>query len=453
MEPNHNHLQQLLTQLDALKEKVDGIRPLTETQQRQLDQKLRLDWNYHSNSIEGNTLSASETRAFILHGITAKGKPFRDYIEMKGHDDALKKLDSIVKKDTKITESLIKELHKIILVDPYTDEAAEINPGHYKTVPNYLYTATGERLDFLPPEEVATEMNKLINWLNNHIEPPKRRRNKYDLHPILIATAFHVRFIQIHPFGDGNGRMARILGNLVLMLCGYTPAIIKLEKRQEYYAMLNLSTLSAPQPLAEMIAEETIRTLQMTLDVSKGIPIDEQDDIHKELSLLEKEIEGIGRNENIVKRTDGAISKILHEIFVPMMFEMDRHWARIRDYFESTKAIIITDSSHKKYEWLPDGAENYITGIKLGELKKIDFTIELNELKIALPKNKSYKYGFAIEFSDYECKLLFNHYGKETITIYYGDEIDRKEYEDLAKSKMKYFIEYLREDIKKIKRA
>src|SRR5690554_6950237 len=124
MEQDTDNLQSLLTQVDLLKALVDGLRPLTETQQRKLDQKLRLDWNYHSNSIEGNTLTASETRAFILHGITAKGKPFRDYLEMKGHDEALKKLESIVQKDTKITESLIKELHKIILAEPYTDEGA-----------------------------------------------------------------------------------------------------------------------------------------------------------------------------------------------------------------------------------------------------------------------------------------------------------------------------------------
>ncbi|MDP2686983.1 MAG: Fic family protein [Aequorivita sp.] len=302
MEEDNRNLQSLTTRADLLKSLVDGVRPLTETQQRKLDQKLRLDWNYHSNSIEGNTLTVSETRAFILHGITAKGKPFRDYIEMKGHDQALKKLESIINKDTKITESLIKELHKIILVEPYTDDAAEINPGAYKKLPNYLYTATGERLDFLAPEEVAAQMNKLINWLNNHIEPPKRKRNKYDLHPILIATAFHVRFIQIHPFGDGNGRMARIMGNLILMLCGYTPAIIKLEQRKEYYAMLNLSTLENPQPLAEMIAAETIRTLQMTLDVSKGLPIDEDDDLDKEISLIlaQNKNKGLTKGPNVV---------------------------------------------------------------------------------------------------------------------------------------------------------
>src|SRR6056297_1264700 len=102
-------LNEIVTKMDQLRDELDSLRPIPEDRMNRLNQKLRLDWNYHSNSIEGNTLTASETRAFLLHGITAKGKPFRDYIEMKGHDKAIKKLEDIVHKDLNITENLIKE--------------------------------------------------------------------------------------------------------------------------------------------------------------------------------------------------------------------------------------------------------------------------------------------------------------------------------------------------------
>ena len=283
-------LKALIKKMDELRDELDTLRPIPEDRLNRLNQKLRLDWNYHSNSIEGNTLTASETRAFLLHGITSNGKPFRDYIEMRGHNEALKKLEDIVHQDLNITEKLIKEFHKIIVVEPYDGEA-EINPGEYKTMPNYLYSPSGERIDFEPPQEVPRLMNELINWLNNHIDPPKRKKKKYDLHPLLIACGFHVRFIQIHPFGDGNGRMARILMNLILMLCAYVPAVIKLEKRKEYYIALNQSTLENMEPLAEFVAEECIQSLEMAVKAAKGQSIEEDDDLDKKLSLLKQEFE------------------------------------------------------------------------------------------------------------------------------------------------------------------
>lgn len=293
-------LEQLIEKIDALKIELDALRPIREDRLNRLTQKMRLDWNFHSNSIEGNTLSASETKAFLLHGITANGKPFRDYLEMRGHNEALKKLESIVHNELQITETLIKEFHKMILVEPYADSQAEINPGKYKTLPNYLYSVTGERIDFAAPEDVAEKMNSLVNWLNNHISPPKRKKRQYDKHPLLIATIFHLEFINIHPFGDGNGRMARILMNLVFMLTGYTPAIIKLEKREGYYANLNLSSAENAVPFATYLAETLIESLTLAIKMAKGERV-ENDDLEKQIELLHQEVNVNGRKSGSPK--------------------------------------------------------------------------------------------------------------------------------------------------------
>ncbi|BDS12162.1 Fic family protein [Aureispira anguillae] len=287
-------LVDIITKMDQLKDQLDNLRPIREDYLHKLNQKLRLDWNYHSNSIEGNTLSMSETRSFILWGVTAKGKPFRDYLEMKGHNEALNQLYHIVHQEIKITESIIKDLHKKILVEPYLDSNAEITPGDWKKIPNYLYSPTGERIDFAPPEDVPKLMSNLINWLNNHIAPPKRKKKKYDLHPLLIAAGFHSQFIKIHPFGDGNGRMSRILTNLILMLCGYVPAIIKLEKRNEYYTAINTSSLDNPENLAIHLGLATIHSLEIAIKAAKGENIEEPDDLDKQLSLLENKINNTG---------------------------------------------------------------------------------------------------------------------------------------------------------------
>ena len=325
-------LNDIIQEMDRLRDELDALRPISEDRLNRLNQKLRLDWNYHSNSIEGNTLTASETRAFLLHGITSKGKPFRDYVEMKGHNEAIKKLEDIVHKDIQITENLIKEIHKIILVEPHDGES-EINPGQYKKQPNYLYSPGGERIDFEPPEEVPRLMNELVNWLNNHIEPPKRRKRKYDLHPLVIATGFHAQFIKIHPFGDGNGRMARILTNLILMLCGYLPAIVRLEKRKAYYNALNASSLDNPEPLAEFIGEECIHSLEIAIKAAKGESIDEPEDIDKKMSLLDQKIKGMGEEETTIEKSKKVTDDLFEHFVLPLVKQTMDKLSRFKEHF------------------------------------------------------------------------------------------------------------------------
>jgi Fic family protein len=437
-------LPKIIIDLDKQKEKLDSLRPLSNEQKLKLEQKLRLDWNYHSNSIEGNTLSANETKAFILHGITAKGKPFRDYIEMRGHNEALKKLESLVEKEVLITEGLIKELHEIILVEPYTDENTEINPGHYKTIPNYLYTENNERLDFLPPEEVSEAMNGLINWLNNHIDIPKRKKKKYNLHPVLVSAAFQVRFIKIHPFGDGNGRLSRILGNLILMQYGYTPAIIRLENRDEYYRMLNLSSLEDPMPLAEMIAEESLKTNLLAIKAAKNESIDEPDDLEKELQLLEQKINATNTTE-VLKKTPELIHKTLEDFFLPILFEYDRQWAKLSDKFVSTYAKISTSpGGATEYLQLPDQREAYWANIDLTQLNEINFTIHLEEFKALLPKQQNFKTGFTVHFLDY--KFIIQHQSSNSLIEHeylYATEFEREKLVATVKDNIRQLVKHL----------
>lgn len=128
-------LAQIIKEIEQLKSELDRFRPIDESKINRLNQKLRLDWNYHSNKIEGNTLTESETKTFLLMGITAKGKPFRDYLEMKGHNDALHKLYKTVNNDLLITERLIKEFHSMILVEPYADELSEVTLENGRNCP------------------------------------------------------------------------------------------------------------------------------------------------------------------------------------------------------------------------------------------------------------------------------------------------------------------------------
>lgn len=171
----------LLTRINDLKTGIDALRPLDPWREKQVLQRFRFDWNYHSNAIEGNTLSYGETRLFLLHGLTAKGKPLKDYLDVRGHNRAINYLLDMVADEVPLTEHIIRGLHKILLVEPYESEAETadgqktkrtVTPGRYKSTPNHLRTRSGEIFYFASPEETPAKMADLMNWLR----PADRRR-------------------------------------------------------------------------------------------------------------------------------------------------------------------------------------------------------------------------------------------------------------------------------------
>ena len=441
-------LPEIILKMDQLRDELDSLRPIPEDRVARLNQKLRLDWNYHSNSIEGNTLSASETKAFLLHGITAKGKPFRDYIEMRGHNEALKKLETIVHHELKITESFIKEFHKIIQVEPYSGEA-EINPGEYKTQANYLITITGERIDFEPPHEVPRLMNELINWLNNHIDPPKRKKKKYDLHPLLIACGFHIRFIQIHPFGDGNGRMARILMNLILMLCGYVPAIIKLEKRKDYYGALNLSSLDYTKPLAEFVGEECIQSLEMAIKAAKGESIEEDEDLDKKLALLKQEIDAEDvENEIKTRLTVTTVKHAMNEWGYNLISQLAITNAKFNEFYESSDHYVSLDLEHAvqtvkfEKEFLKYQLESMLTNMDP------DKNLQNAELRFKCIYG-AYKKGGLNPFGcNYTIEIKFELYNFEVFVGYFESDVQGQKTKSFTKKLLHKPL--LEEEIKEI---
>ena len=212
-----------------LSEILTKLRPLNQEQEAIIMQKFRLDWNYNSNNLEGNSLTFGETKALILFGITAQGKPLKDHMEITGHNEAINWVIDVVKGDYDLTENFIRELHTLLLKESYEVNAITpdgkptkrtIKVGQYKTTPNHVQTKTGEIFRFATPEETPAKMHDLLEWYRAKSSEP-------DVNAIILAAEFHYRFIRIHPFDDGNGRTARILMNFILMKFGYPPVIIK----------------------------------------------------------------------------------------------------------------------------------------------------------------------------------------------------------------------------------
>ena len=278
--------------ITLLKEELDCLRPLRSEVVAQVEQKLRIEANYHSNAIEGNTLTFGETRSLILHGLTAHGKPMRDHLDIEGHDSAVKAIEAAVEDNLELTEVFIRNLHRVLLKEPYESVAETpegihirrtISVGDYKTTPNNVLTSTGEIYYFTPPEQVKPAMSDLIDWY--------RRMEDAGEHPIVIAATFHYRFVRIHPFDDGNGRMARLLMNMILIKHGYTVAMIRREGRDDYLDQLERADRS--EDLAEFInyiASCCEYSLNLHLKAARGESIEDVDDIDKEIALFKQSL-------------------------------------------------------------------------------------------------------------------------------------------------------------------
>ena len=282
----------VLETITKLKKELDGLRPLPQTVLAKVEQKLRLESNYHSNAIEGNSLTLGETRSLILHGLTAHGKPLRDHLDIEGHDSAIKAIAAAVEDDLELNEVFIRNLHRVLLKEPYAAQAETpdgsliertISLGAYKKAPNNVRTSTGETFFFTPPEHVKQAMSDLIDWY--------RAQERAGEHPVIIAATFHYRFARIHPFDDGNGRMARLLMNMILIKHGYTVALMRRENRDEY--LRTLEQVDRTEDLAAFItyvAGCCEYALDLYLRAARGEAIDDVDDIDKEIALFKQSL-------------------------------------------------------------------------------------------------------------------------------------------------------------------
>lgn len=282
-------MTELLNKAKLLKEELDQLRPLVPEVEARIMQQFRLDWNYHSNHIEGNKLTYGETKALILFGITAQGKPLRDHFEITGHNEAIKWVLDIIKEERPLSENFIRELHKLILKEAYETDAITpdgkpgkkmIHVGQYKQSPNHVRTRTGEIFYFASPEETPAEMTELLDWY----------KNSKDLNPILLAVEFHYRFIRIHPFDDGNGRTVRILMNFILMKNHYPPVIIKTQDKEKYLSALEQADAGSLKPFIEFITKNLIKSMQRMINTAHGKPLKEEE-LENEINKLKQTLQ------------------------------------------------------------------------------------------------------------------------------------------------------------------
>lgn len=403
-----------------LKHKLDGLRPIDRNKEAIIMQKFRLDWNYHSNNLEGNSLTFGETKALILFGITAQGKPLQDHFEITGHNEAINWVTEIVKGDFPLTENFIRELHTLLLKSPYEVDAItadgqptkrRIAVGQYKTAPNHVRTKTGEIFRFATPEETPALMHDLLIWYRERAEQP-------DVNPIILAAEFHYRFIRIHPFDDGNGRTARILMNFILMRFGYPPVVIKTDDKIHYFAALQQADVGIVQPFFDYIATNLIRSLEIMIAGAKGESIEEPDDIDKEIALLEQRLKA-SKNKIEVQRTKESILEIYDDTITRLWSEFIKNCQRFDNFYLRHKVLLhITGNAD-------DNLERAISLLRAYISDTTDF-VELSYYHITFNQKGAGTYdftslirfefylsgGYAVKVKNTE-KLLKKNYGEQ----------------------------------------
>lgn len=207
-------MKNILKEIDRKKAVLASKRPLTEGEVQRLHQDFATEFTYNSVAIEGSTLTLRET-GMVLRGLTIDKKPLREHLEAAGHKEAFDFVLELVQENKEITESVIQQIHYLVLADRRQDR------GRYRRIP---VTIQGANVHLAQPYMIAPKMEGLLIDLAGSTE-----------HIVPKLAKFHIEFEQIHPFIDGNGRTERLLVNLLLMQEGYPPIDIKFTDRKEYY--------------------------------------------------------------------------------------------------------------------------------------------------------------------------------------------------------------------------
>lgn len=220
---------------------LSAYRPLPPETLKSLREYYRVGLTYTSNAIEGNSLTESETKVVVEDGLTIEGKPLRDHYEAVGHAKAYDYIYQITEK-AELAEEDILRLHYLFYQQIDAEKA-----GQYRNVKVYI---SGSHYSVATASKIPAEMQKLVKWYND---------NEKKLHPVELAAELHKRFVFIHPFIDGNGRVARLLMNLALLRNGYTIAIIPAILRHEYIYSLETAH-TRPEVFTSFIADRVIAT-------------------------------------------------------------------------------------------------------------------------------------------------------------------------------------------------
>ena len=306
----HVLFSQRLTNLEDTIMEWSSLQTIMQSSSEQeLWKKLKLEWSYNSNHIEGNTLTYHETELLLIYDRTAGGHRMRDYEEMKAHSVAIDHVYALARQERALAAIDIRDINRIILKEPFwiNTETPDghptrkrIVPGEYKTQPNHVRTSTGELHRFAEPEDTPALMETWVDRFRATFD-----KVPYPL-PLFLAES-HWSLLRIHPFDDGNGRTARLLSNYMLLRNDLLPIVIKAEERDRYIGGLQNADTGRMLPLAEFMLDNLMWSLQLGMRAAKGESIWELVDIDKEVDVFVRSKRSQAPSESDLEAVDEVV--------------------------------------------------------------------------------------------------------------------------------------------------
>lgn len=206
---------------------------ISETRKCELLKQLKAVWTHDSTGIEGNTLTLGDTMAVLEYGLTVKGKPLKDHKDVVAHAKGVDFVQSLIGRK-KITADDLFTLHRIVVGEESRDIYRPV--GAWKREDNGTYGAENGKSVYMPYATADDTPWLMDNWLkafNKSIKDVKTQD------AALEAYVFaHVAFVRVHPFFDGNGRLARLLANIPVLAAGFPPIVVPSEARLDYIGEL-----------------------------------------------------------------------------------------------------------------------------------------------------------------------------------------------------------------------
>lgn len=351
-----------MNKIESLYKEWLSLQPLKEQDQNRLDQKFMLEFNYNSNHIEGNTLTYGQTEMLLMFGKVVDEANMKDLEEMKASNVGLKMVkEAALDKEQPLTEYFIRTLHQTLLREDYTvyrqlpdgtNTSYVVHAGQYKTRPNSVITATGERFEYASPEETPALMTDLLQWYN-------QAESERIMSPIELASLFHYRYIRIHPFEDGNGRISRLIVNYILYRHGYPMIVVKSADKNNYLTALNRcdvaigpipsdgahAELSQITPFIDYMSSCLERALIISIKGAKGESIEDADDWRKNLKLKYRD------QINKPEITEEVMKKICEEDFLSLVKQVDHDLSEFYSVFTS----VLWDPSNGAFQRVATG--------------------------------------------------------------------------------------------------
>ena len=288
------------------------LQPLSEKDKDRLSRRFTVDFNYNSNHIEGNKVTYGQTEVLLLFGKVIGEASVRDVQEMTASNVGLRMMTEEARlKEAPLTQNFIRTLHQTLLREDYTVyrnlpggvlTSYVMHAGEYKTRPNSVITRYGDRFEYASPEETPSLMADLVDWYNKAEKEGK-------LSPVELAALFHYRYIRIHPFEDGNGRIARLMVNFILTRHDYPMIVVRSRKKSEYMEALHQADIEVG-PLPSDGAHAEIKNIRPFLKYFYDLVANE---VYNDVLFLSEKNENVWwyDGERIVFRTPNY-TKILN---------------------------------------------------------------------------------------------------------------------------------------------